>query len=152
MTKIKAGVFRGNCDSFIGHLLRIWTPEANPVRLQARTSLIRFACSCGGDRVSNSAWDLAVPERLVSCPVNSLYFRACIKRCSEARSAGNTGCISKGRNAATALYAGSRRACQPRPLAALRLLTRATAIACKARLARNLGWHAEMRRINRTGH
>jgi hypothetical protein len=89
---------------------------------------------------------------LVSCPVNSLYFRACRERCSKARSAGNTGCICKGRNAAAALSAGSRRARQPRPLAALHLLTRATAIACKARLARNLGWRAEMQRINRTGH
>jgi hypothetical protein len=34
----------------------------------------------------------------------------------------------------------------------LRLLTRAPTIACETRLTSNLGWHAEMMRINRIGH
>jgi hypothetical protein len=44
---------------------------------------------------------------LVSCPVNSHDFRAYKKRCGKARSAGNTGCIYKGRNVTAALSVGS---------------------------------------------
>lgn len=90
--------------------------------------------------------------QVVSCLGNSLNIRAISKRVYKARSEGNTGCISKGRNAVKAFTDGSRRARQPRPLAALRLLARTTAIACKSRLARNLGWHADNQRITQTGH
>jgi hypothetical protein len=88
----------------------------------------------------------------VSYLVVSHDFRAYSKRRSKARSAVNTGCICQERNAAAPLAVDSRRASQPRPLAALRLLTRAPAIACETRLASDLGWRAEMMRNNQIGH
>ena len=47
-------------------------------------------------------------NELVSCPVNSHDFRAFRNRRSKARSAGNTGCIAKGRNAAATVSEGKR--------------------------------------------